>query len=301
MATWCASERPVGSDRVVAREWFAHLLVIRPGTLPEWTGAVAMAGLLAAFSRLDESCATRLHDVEGTKPYTVSPLSGIALEGTRPGRVLLEKGSEVAVRLTAVGDAVPLLADLLGCLPRQVVLLDRAVAEVTEVRAARTLRLEDLLAPAPGPTVRLRFLTPTAFKRPDGALEVLPQPGLVLGGAAERWRRWVGQPPSLDASRVWVRSHRLRTVPVRLATTSLTGFVGVADLQGPADAAQSLWALCRYLEMVGCGVKAAQGMGQVIAERPGQGGDVPPRDRTGGGPLPTGGAAPGRPPRGAPR
>lgn len=279
------------SGRTVAGEWTVHLRVIRPGTLPEWTGAVAMAGLLTAFARVDEPLASLLHSIEGLKPYTVSPLSGTAVEGGRPGRLALEEGAQVALRVTAVGDALPVVKDLLGRLLRQILLLDRAVGEVTEVREVRDLSLEDLFEPAPGPTVRLRFLTPTAFKRPDGALEVLPQPGLVLGGAMERWRRWIGEPQTLDPSRVWVRSHRLRTVPVRFATNAMTGFVGVADFQGPANVAQPLWALCRYLEVVGCGVKAAQGMGQVMADRPGQNENDSPRDSSGGSPLQTGGAA----------
>lgn len=283
-------------ERIVATEWYLGLAVVRPGTLPEWTGSVAMAALLSAFARIDPELAASLHDMDGPKPYTVSPLSGEAEPSDRPMRLVLSEGSKVWVRVTATGPGLGPFHHLLGRMGSQLVLVDRAVCEVVDVTEQRSFTLRDLQGPADGEVVRVRFRSPTAFKRPDGPLELLPHPIHILSSAERRWRLWVGEPPACEASTVWVRAHRVRTVPVRLPRAPLTGFVGSVDLQAPAEQAQGLWALCRYLEVVGCGIKTSQGMGQVSVEAPGPTRrDVPARDPARRGALPQGGTSAGPP------
>ncbi len=283
------------SDRVVAREWVVALRIVRPGTLPEWTGYVAMAGLLSALRRTEPGLAQLLHEGDGLKPYTVSPIGGDAVPGPKPGRLALEQGSEVGIRVTGLGSEGEAIAGAVGRLTGQLVLLDRAVGEVVSVSETRCVRVADLVAPAEGQSLRLRFASPTAFKRPDGALELLPTPAAIIRSARERWERWVGPAPRIDPEVLRVRAYRIKTVPVRLASHAVTGFVGSLDLDAPPEAAQPLWSLCRYLGVAGCGIKVTQGMGQtVVTARPATS-DVPPRDRSGGGALPAGGQAPGHP------
>lgn len=282
---------PVGSV------WHVQLRVVRPGTLPAWTGSVAMAAVLSAFARIDPELAAGLHDIEGPKPYTVSPLSGGALPAERTDRLALAEGASVAFRLTAVGEAQRAFAYLLERLGSQLLLLDRAVATVEDVAEDRVVSLGDLLAPALGTRLRLRFRTPTAIRNPAGPLELLPTPACVLGAAERRWRLWLStEPPAVRDGAAWVRAHRIRTVPVRLAEGSITGFVGSVDVQCSEGQAQGVWALCRYLELAGCGVKSSQGMGQVTVEAAlPRHEDVPPRDRARSRPVAQGGSPPGPP------
>jgi CRISPR-associated endoribonuclease Cas6 len=226
-----------------------------------------MAAVFSSFRRIEPDLADILHSAPSPKPYTVSPIIASGVKDDHRGKYFLEVGSEVSIKISGIGQARSVLEALLTQLPRQLMLIDSAVAEVEGVETIRSVLLEDLLENAPNSSIaRMRFRTPTAHRRADGNLELLPSPKVVFGGLQYKWRAFLGRPPEVDIEPVYVRSHRIKTVPIDFASHRMVGFIGSVDYAFPEKFAQGLWALVKLAEISGCGLKVTQGMGQVVAE-----------------------------------
>lgn len=246
----------------IAKEWHVALRIVRPGTLPSWSGSIAHAAWLKTLERVDSSLASTLHEGDDARPYTLSCFSGEGAAADR-GRVALDEGSELSVRVVALGETVSRFAQALPRLERQLMLIDRCVGEIVKIAEGVESSVASLLGAPHEGRVTLTFCSPTAVRRPGCGLDLFPSPAAVFGSASRTWQQWIGTPPDLTVEAIRIRGYRLRTAPVFLASGKLTGFVGTVSYETSSDNAQALTALCRWLEMAGCGIKTTQGMGQV--------------------------------------
>ncbi len=202
--------------------------------------------------------------------------------------VPVSAGREVHVRVTALGGAV-CAALLAGLQQTREARLASVRCDVKELRLER-VELDDLWRAAKddagAPIVH--FMTPTVFER-RGVYVALPLPERVfgseedIGGLVRRW---------LDCAAVSGRGHarvaeglagwgsvHVGVAPLGLEEArtdmgtwgAVGGFVGRCRFECAADHPRhrrGLWALCRFAEYAGVGLKTGMGFGQVRLSPP---------------------------------
>jgi len=171
-----------------------------PVRLPAHTGRAIYAQLLRWLSDADPALAQYWHDSDGPKPYTASSLVG-GRRATKGQREFLPT-DDVWFRLTALDPAIAAVWLGLCDDPPPTVEVDGVELAVTSLTTdaeahpwAGCTSYSDLAAPYltarddPPRAVRLRFVTPTAFRQ-AGKQMPLPLPDLVFGGLADRWNAY---------------------------------------------------------------------------------------------------------------
>ena len=121
---------------------------------------------------------------------------------------------------------------------------------------------------------RLRFLSPTGFKR-RGEQMPLPLPEIVYHGLLQKWRAWVSEFewPGVEESFPSIRLEKfaIKSQPVRLKKdTVFRGAVGYCEYSFrhlKEEARAAVAALSMFSFFAGVGYKTAQGMGQVFPEK----------------------------------
>ena len=256
-------------------------------------GSWAHAALFHLVGEADPERAASLH-ASPLKPFSLAflPPFSSSLRGERkgpraqtgnkqvgePGLDLSSEFRPLELRIALLEDALfPLLMDcFLHRSPRELT-LGPAHFFVEEVRAvehpwAGQASYEALWAWAgaePQERVRLRFLTPTAFRRGDFD-HPLPDPLLLIRSWAARWRQFspLSLPKGLlDEERlprlVGLRSARVRTIPFHDGHTIFPGFVGWVELlfRGSEEERRALTALAAYAFWAGSGRKTPYGAG----------------------------------------
>ena len=232
----------------------------------------ALHGIFYTWLRRgDPAGAAAVHDQDGPRPFTVSPLWQPTGEPER-----------FVFRLTLLDDTLlaPLAAGLAWSRevlveqhPCVVVLVDGQPYRVDP----QTRSYEDLLRAArPEPTVGLRFTSPTTFRSRDMHYP-LPDPVLVFTSYLTRWN--VFAPPAaqvnvslLDAvtCHVALSRYQLRTAAADFGRYQQIGFVGEAYYRvlRPHDLGAMVlrqWnALADYAAFCGTGHHTAQGLGQTM-------------------------------------
>ena len=272
-------------------------LLVEPGA-----GRLTHALALDLVRRGDPGVSAWLHPPGGRRGPRPAPPGGqsparhaslLATSGVVTGRsddvpdfaraVPVSAGGQVQVRLTALG--APVCAALLAGLQQTEELelahvrCDVLAVHVDQVSLARLWRaaLRDEGSPV------VRFLTPTVFER-RGVYVALPLPERVFGCAADVGglvRRWLdcaaaggceGEEHAAELAR-WEPVHvgaaplDLREAQVDMGSWgTLGGFVGGCRFVCGPDRPQhrrALWALCRFAEYAGVGLKTGMGLGQV--------------------------------------
>jgi CRISPR-associated endoribonuclease Cas6 len=226
--------------------------------------------------------AERLHDSAGALLVSSGVLRGgpeSLPDFTRA--VMVRAGQPVWVRLTALGQEAALAAcEGLAALP-EFDLGPGTPCDIVERRVLRgpggdLPRLLDLwqVAAAASAGVTLEFLTPTAFVRRNKLELALPVPERVFGSPADARGlvgRWMlaGGPDVFDGwspEYVGAVPETLAGQRVRLGQRGgVTGFLGRCRFDTSRDktALRQLWALARFAEFAGVGVKTGMGLGQV--------------------------------------
>lgn len=136
----------------------------------------------------------------------------------------------------------------------------------------------DLQRPPESATIRIQFLTPTAFMRNgyNGTryTSVVPEPAIVFGGLSELWRKLRGPdlPSELEqriqAGGCVITRHHIQTMAFHTEGRTQIGFLGDVTyrcLSTPEDRA-ALQALARLASFAGVGYQATRGMGLVQVE-----------------------------------
>lgn len=234
-------------------------LTLRIDGLPPlsgWTGHRAQAYLLRWIAQAAPEIATRLHDANGRKPYTVSPIEQIEDKS-------LIRVSTLDPALTALlTDPPPFIH--VG-VPYSVTEQGRETATFAEL-----LRLGET-----GTFPPLHFQTPTAF-RSQGMEINLPLPELVFGSLIHAWDsfsplRLPLQLREFAAQHITLTRHSIHTRRVafrhRGLETQRTGFVGRVQFGVKAGsdpvAVRFLAALLHFAPYAGVGAWTTAGMGQV--------------------------------------
>jgi CRISPR-associated endoribonuclease Cas6 len=235
------------------------------------------AWFFAALRKVDEACASALHEGGRHKPFTL--WGGRELPGRGP---LVEHPGREWLRITVLDHK---LAPLVECMLRaaQTVRLGESTYHIAACAAVAAehpwagVSSYDVLwaGREPPDRVRLSFLTPTAFAgRPAPTL--FPVPRLVFTYLARAWNAHSGRTIAPDIleellDRLREVGHGIRTAgPVSFGRYFLNGFVGECDYEVGASAREeirhTLGVLTRFAFFSGVGLKTTMGMGQVVGE-----------------------------------
>ena len=229
--------------------------------LPPYPGRAFHALFYQWLALGDYSLSTRVHDDDGPRPFTVSPLHRVDGQPT--------------LRLTLLDDALwPALSRGIALTPTVEVLSCPLTLPAGGPQVEQR-SYTDLAANARTETrLRLRFLSPTSFRSHEMHYP-LPDPALVYQSWLARWNEFA--PPDvrinvalLDivTAHVAVSRYDLRTEMVDLGENrKVVGFVGVvqynvirAGMIGE-EWLRRLNLLADYATFCGTGHKTAQGMG----------------------------------------
>lgn len=264
-------------------------------SIPSPGGQHAHAAFLDIVRAVEPGLSQALHDLNGRKPFTVSPLMGLPKpRQAQTSEVYLRAGWECWLRVTVLDDTLfksfidyfmtlPAVAGRggggEGRLPQ--IRLGDAHFGVSEILTtpgshpwAGYVALNDLQKrlddPAPQSIV-LELLSPTSFSLDKDRFELIPYPKLVFGNLATAWRAISGEnmveAVEKYAEKAWKPVlHRIERKAVTLHNHPQLGAVGKVEFQclegGDAPLARALNLLADLAFYSGLGRKTAQGMGQ---------------------------------------
>jgi CRISPR-associated endoribonuclease Cas6 len=258
-----------------------RLKCLRTAKPPRAFRALFHPVFLERMRRTDDRLGRILHDAGRNAPYSLSPVWGTV---DRNGR-LLENGT-YRVRLGLLEDALEDALHLslergvwrepidLGGVP--FVLEDLLLGESSEGGGCGRARYEDLWTAAEDAAaavgrkgslkVRVRFLSPMAFKRGDLHYP-LPDVSLVTRHLTERWNAACPHavPDPVGAAEISIARLKLETsrYALRNGGTVIGAFGSVTYVaQGARESLTALHALPHVAAFSGIGVKTTQGMGQ---------------------------------------
>ena len=230
--------------------------------LPRYPGRAMHALFYQWLALGDYSLSTQVHDSDGPRPFTVSPI--YRLNG-RP-----------ALRLTLLEDDLwSALADGISRTPT-VEVMGRPLALSPDGPQVEQRSYADLAAGAPaGTRIRVHFLSPTSFRSREMHFP-LPDPFLVYQSWLARWNTFAPEEARINVAlldlavaHVAVGCYDLRTEMVDLGRNrKAVGFVGRvqfnvvrAGMIGE-DWVRRFNLLADYATFCGTGHKTAHGLGQ---------------------------------------
>lgn len=220
-----------------------------------------------------------MHDTDGAKPFTVSPLQGkFVREGDR---IRLSSNSNYTLRLTILDETVfsTFLGSLLQKASSAEVRLQSSVFQVVQIATtpaaspwARCQDWRQICEQArPDKRIKLQFISPTAFRSGGKRNVLFPQPALVFGSYLNRWNALspvklsLSVLDSLDAH-IILAQYRLETRILHFNNYQETGFEGFCDYiiddGTPEEDVAALNALADFAFYSGTGAKTTMGMGQ---------------------------------------
>lgn len=246
--------------------------------IPATRGYHAYAMFLDLLNRANKSVAQKLHDIEGTKPFTVSPLQG-KFQRHSDG-LKLTAGAIYWMRLTFLQeDSFAHFLDATLKAANQELHLGKAALQIQEVLTApkssplcNCQGFEDILTGAlANRQIHLKFLSPTAFRSGGKRNVFFPEPRLLFNGYLAKWQSF--SPVKLDNDLLAVAEKATRIAQYKLETRILDfgsykeiGFEGRCTVEiaeeMPKEAARSLNALADFAFYCGTGAKTTMGMGQ---------------------------------------
>ena len=262
------------------------VFIVRPiadAALPLTLGNAFYSIILSEIGKHDAELAAWLHDTNGPKPITTSPLFGPV---TMRGKDLQVQANQTYwLRVTGIETRLAEALMSIEARPPSTLRLFSAQFEVLKVTSnstdhprARRAEYESLYRAAlrpnrrTRPQVTLRFESPTAF-RSQGRNLVLPLPRLVFGSLLMRWNEYAGWPLDeqlIDAfeADIDLERYELRTQMQHFRRYQLqVGFMGECTYGGRAETEEVVvWTmrlLSQFAEFAGVGTRTTMGMGQV--------------------------------------
>ena len=241
-------------------------------------GYHAYALFLSMLREANPAVAKRLHNIEGLKPFTVSPLEG-RFQRRSPG-LKLTAGQDCWIRLTFLQEEV--FAHFMDAALKAsggTLRLDEALLRIEEVvttpgKSFWSLfqSFDDILSQAlPQRRIDIRFFSPTVFRSGGRRNVLFPEPRVLFGSYLVKWHTFsplkLGNGlPDLADKGMRISQYRLETKALQFATHQEIGFDGgcaieIAD-EVPDDAVRVFNALADFAFYCGTGAKTAMGMGQ---------------------------------------
>lgn len=255
------------------------VLQLRPvsaATLPRSHGHFAFHGALDLFTHLDPRLSFALHDKDGRKPFTVSPLRGVTI---RPESREFSLSPEQTYGWRLTGLSADVAEILLGVgngtnAPRGV-RFHQAVFTLESASVERKTSFSELreqwLPRREAVTAVLRFLSPTTFRL--GAHEQpFPLPHWVFGSLLDSWNAHAPAPlEGLDLMGIGLTRWEGKTHRVELGSKlgGTVGFTGEFRYQAfPQNSALHgmVGLLAAYAEFAGVGWMTTHGLGQISPE-----------------------------------
>jgi CRISPR-associated endoribonuclease Cas6 len=259
-------------------------------------GRPAQAWFLGQLTRSHASLASRLHDEQGLKPYTVSTLLDEHGRPLRPGG-WLEPGQLCFLRITSLNEELSdaLEKKIVRRIPKQLTLykMDFRVDDVFSTHSQHEWAGEssfsevaqDVAMASLGTHVRMEFTSPTAF-RSNGLDICVPSSGQIFRSLWEKWNAFA--PELMQVHEFWPQfandcilvdeltaintTHWEFAEGSRGAATGFTGTVGFTlspkgkvkkDWQEYWDGASTVFqSLARFSFYCGVGHHTTIGMGQ---------------------------------------
>lgn len=260
------------------------LHTLAPGTLPNTTGSFGRAVFLNLIETVAPDISSALHDRQGRKPFTVSPLN-VGKGAQVDGHIQLRGGDGCSIRFTILDPALFTAfqsAFLVSALTAKVYLqhVPFVVEDVittpgnhnwagyttfSELRErARTDRL-----------IKLRFYSPTAFSLEGNGqrqFALLPEPWRVFDSLCRQWNEFADIPFDAKQLRTWAGTNLLvseirdlKTELLRFDRFVQKGFTGsvVYEIKDDdADMARVINTLADLALYAGVGSRTTMGMGQ---------------------------------------
>ncbi len=241
-------------------------------------GYHAYALFLDILRQANPSLTQELHDTEGQKPFTISPLQG-RFKRHRDG-IALSAGGICWIRLTFLQeDTFAHFMDACIKAGGRTLKLDRALLELQEVVTApgqsplcRCESFGSLVENASFERViGMRFLSPTAFRSKGRRNVMFPEPRLLFNSYLARWNSFSAE--KLDEGLLPLVEKGARIARYKLETRILhfgsyqeIGFEGQCAVEVaeevPEDTVKALNALADFSFYCGTGAKTTMGMGQ---------------------------------------
>ncbi len=260
---------------------YSIVVKLRPeaeATIAPTQGYHAYAMFLDILRRSHPETAQQLHDLDGAKPFTISPLEGRFRREKNAFRILPE--SSYRIRFTFLeGDTFSRFLDAAMRINGQTLRLDQAELTLHEIittpEADRWCDCRDaqsLLNEASDQRrIRMEFCSPTVFRSKGKRNVLFPEPRLFF----QSWLlRWQGiYPETFDIGLIELAEKATRISEYRLETRILQfgsyreiGFQGkcTIDIAGEISSleAKALNALSDFAFFCGTGAKTSMGMGQ---------------------------------------
>lgn len=166
-------------------------------------GRPAQAWFLGQLTRSHAALASRLHDEQGLKPYTVSTLLDERMRPLRAGD-WVAPGEICWLRITSLSEEVSeaLHQKIIQRIPKRLTLhkMDFRVDDIFTHRAEHEwagetsfTEMAEAVTGRPARQLRMEFVSPTAFR--NNNLDIcLPLPGQVFRSLWEKWNAFAPEP-----------------------------------------------------------------------------------------------------------
>lgn len=271
-----------------------RLTAAHNGRLRATQGHLAHAAFLDILQQVDPALAAALHESDGRKPFTISPLEGYG-QGHQ-GQLQIQAGQEGWLRVTLLDPTLfhTFIHYFLQGQQRPTIQLDGFTFHISEIlstpgshKLAGYNSLHNLseqwetAVPATiTQPITLHFRTPTAFSQRRSHfrhMHILPDPYFVFGELAGYWDRltgasWQEELRDFATRCLVVARHDIASHVYQYRHSKHIGFVGHVTYQIMDTSATPL---VRHLQRLadlafytGVGSKTTQGMGQVIRGSP---------------------------------
>lgn len=247
--------------------------------LPYWTGQYAHALFLNLVKQFDPARSRHLHDIPGSRPFTISLLHGTHVH---EGQMQVKKHQTYALRLTLLDGGQlwqQLSLYILDASPI-VVTLGNARLRLVRVRStnntAHTIgssTWEQLLQTPFSSSITFHFVSPTVFNVGERQFSLFPHPELVWGSLLRSWNTHAPSTLHLDRASLlsslqkhsYLVEGKLATATVSFSHARQKGFQGLCQftLAQEDSSTQALCALAAFAPYAGVGYKTTMGMGQV--------------------------------------
>jgi CRISPR-associated endoribonuclease Cas6 len=270
-----------------------RLVAGQDGRLRATQGHLAHAAFLNIIEQVDPALSAALHELDGRKPFTISPLEGYG-RGHR-GQIQVKGGQEGWLRVTLLDPALfhTFIHYFLQGQQRPAIQLDGFAFHISEILSTPgshrlagydsldTLyeRWETADMAAVNEPINLHFRTPTGFSRRSSHfrhMHILPDPYFVFGELAGYWDRltgvsWQEEVRNFAAQCLVVARHEIASHIYQYRHSKHIGFAGRVTYQVMEKTATNymrhLQRLADLAFYTGVGSKTTMGMGQVVRIR----------------------------------
>ena len=266
------------------RSLIIRLIPTTNGRLPATPNDLAHAAFMRLLGHVNPHLATDLHNHNGRKPFTLSPLHGYQRQDKHT--LTIHHGQEGWLRLTLLDDTLfqTFIAYFLNPGRTQpTITLHHIPFLITEILsqpqthqlAQHTTLTQLAQTHTTHPTLHLHFATPTAFSLHTNGhrhMHILPDPPLLFGQLATYWDALTNDQTHetirhFTAQHLVVAHYNLQTRMIRIKNHPQVGFEGHTTFQllrhDQPDLTAHLHRLAQLAFYTGLGSRTTMGMGQI--------------------------------------